>query len=144
MRKTGKIEKCFVCSKEFYVPLWWKNHGAKYCSRKCYWKSKIGKFPWNKGLKGKGICKSNGGSFGSSEMKWKGTLKDYKKLHYCINKYLGKPEKCSKCGKIENGKKIHWANKSGEYKKELNDWIRLCSKCHYLLDKADKRRIKYD
>jgi len=141
MKKTGEIKLCSLCGSTFYVPKWWREKGAKYCSKQCYYSSKIGIEPWNKGLKG--IYKGNGGSFCSSEVQWKGTLKEYKNLHYEIGKYLGKPKTCSKCGKIEKGKGIHWANKSGEYKKESNDWIRLCARCHYLLDKSNKRRAKY-
>jgi len=33
------------------------------------------------------------------------------------------------------GKKIHWANKSGEYLRDKDDWIRLCCKCHKKYDK---------
>jgi len=25
---------------------------------------------------------------------------------------------------------IHWHNISGEYKRDVSDWIRLCAKCH--------------
>ena len=128
-----------MCGKEFYAPHWLEiQNGAKYCSYKCYWESKIGKKPWNKGLKG--TQDANSGSFGHSETKWKGTLKEYKKLHHWVGSYLGKPEVCSNCGQVKIGKDIHWANKSGKYKKDINDWIRLCAKCHYKFDKADKRR----
>ena len=33
------------------------------------------------------------------------------------------------------GREIHWANKSGNYLRELTDWIRLCVKCHKFFDK---------
>ena len=41
--------KCSVCGSEIYP---W----AKYCSRKCYWKSLVGKAPWNKGRTAPGIA----------------------------------------------------------------------------------------
>ena len=48
---------------------------------------------------------------------------------------LGKPKKCTKCGiKKTTPKSIQWANKSKEYKRDLNDWISLCSKCHFRYD----------
>lgn len=34
------------------------------------------------------------------------------------------------------------ANKSGLYKKDLDDWIYLCPKCHYEYDKQELRKIK--
>ena len=142
MKKTGYIKKCPICGKEFYAPGWLlRNGGGKFCSHRCYAKSKIGTTPWNKGLKG--VIKPNGGTFGKGETKWKGTLTEYKKLHNWVNKYLGKPNICEICGEYKIGHKIHWANKSGKYKKEAGDWIRLCAKCHYKYDNTEKRRLKY-
>lgn len=66
---------------------------------------------------------------------WKGDEVGYDGLHKWVPKHLGKPDKCEHCKK--NGfssHQIHWANKSGEYKRELNDWIRLCIKCHAVYD----------
>ena len=63
----------------------------------------------------------------------------YRNLHKWVVKKLGQPSKCEHCGKDKlTGKKIHWANISGEYKKDINDWKRLCVKCHYLKDKLIK------
>lgn len=45
--RKGTREICLICNRKFYVPKWWKNKEAKFCSRKCYWQSKIGKHPWN-------------------------------------------------------------------------------------------------
>jgi len=43
-------KKCLICEKEFKVYSYRKN-SAKFCSFYCYWKSKIGKTTWNKGIK---------------------------------------------------------------------------------------------
>ena len=114
---------------------------------------KKGMIPWNKNLKGihlspnsefkKGIIPKNSFIFGKGTQKFKGSLSEYKQLHYQINRELGKPEVCSNCKGIFDGKKIHWANKSREYKKDLLDWIALCSKCHYQYDKQELRKIQY-
>jgi len=138
MQKTGVDKNCAGCGKEFYVPGW--RSSGKYCSRECYWKDKVGKEPWNKGLTG--LQKGNSGSFTGGKTSWTGTISEYKSLHYWVSKYLGKPCVCEKCGDVEQGKKIHWANKSGEYKKEKGDWVRLCAKCHYQFDKQYERRKK--
>lgn len=62
---------------------------------------------------------------------WKGDDVKYTGLHMWLYRKLGKPTKCEHCGKDGlTGKQIHWANVSGEYKRDLKDWIRLCSKCH--------------
>ena len=62
---------------------------------------------------------------------WKGDEVGYFALHTWIRKQLGQPDTCEFCGKSGlSNKQIHWANKSREYKRELNDWLRLCAKCH--------------
>lgn len=58
-------------------------------------------------------------------------LNRYRTIHKWMQYWFGKPEKCERCGKDGlTGHQIHWANKSGNYKKERSDWERLCAKCH--------------
>lgn len=59
---------------------------------------------------------------------------EYAKVHYWIRKQAGTPMKCVEC-KTTSSKKYHWANLSGEYKREISDWKRLCPRCHFLRDK---------
>ena len=47
---TKVNKKCLFCKKKFKVNFARKNK-AKYCSCLCYWESKQGKSPWNKGKK---------------------------------------------------------------------------------------------
>lgn len=70
---------------------------------------------------------------------WKGNDVGYRGLHTWIERKSGKPTVCEFCG-MKNliGHKIHWANKSGDYKRDLNDWIRLCAKCHKQYDNPKK------
>lgn len=76
-------------------------------------------------------------------IQWKGDKVGYFALHQWVNKKLGKPGKCEKCGKDGlKRKQIHWANISGNYKRDINDWIRLCSRCHYFFDKRNKLEIE--
>lgn len=58
-----------------------------------------------------------------------GTSYGYRAAHKWVERRLGKPEGCSHCGTKEP-RKYQWANLSGEYKKDLSDWIRLCIPCH--------------
>lgn len=71
---------------------------------------------------------------GENQWNWKGDDIGYQGLHNWVVGQLGKPMSCEFCGlnKIPDGRKIyfHWANKSGEYKRDINDWLRLCAKCH--------------
>lgn len=138
--RTGIMQACEVCTKEFYVPAWWKLNGAKFCSKPCYYESKRGSTPWNKGTKG--LSGPNSGSFTIGEGRiYKGTMSNYKSLHYKVTQKLGRPQKCTKCG-TDEASRYHWANISGSYLMDESDWIRLCPKCHYDFDKHDDRRAK--
>lgn len=66
---------------------------------------------------------------------WKGDDVGYGALHEWVYQILGNPLICKHCGnKFQNNRQIHWANKSGLYKREKSDWIRLCVSCHKLMD----------
>lgn len=108
--------------------------------------TKRGKPSWNKGLKGfrAGEKRPNIVPKGSDSVCWKGKKVSYRGLHMWVELLLGKPKYCVKCGKESNGHNMHWANISGEYKREITDWIRLCAKCHGAYDKEKglrKRKI---
>lgn len=60
--------------------------------------------------------------------KW-GANNEYRKLHYWVERQLGKPMVCSYCND-DTRKRYHWANISQEYKKDVSDWVRLCVSCH--------------
>lgn len=67
----------------------------------------------------------------------------YKYLHTWVSNMLGRPKKCLHCNKpgcLNKGNKwsIQWANKSQQYLRDLNDWIPLCCKCHYIYDRKNK------
>lgn len=73
---------------------------------------------------------------GEDHKLWKGDRVSYTALHHWLYRYLGTPHKCEHCGnKKLRHRQYHWANKSGEYKRTLSDWIRLCAKCHYHYDR---------
>lgn len=72
---------------------------------------------------------------GSNSPHWKGNDAGYHAKHYWVYRQLGKPNKCEFCG-TEKAKRFEWANKSGKYKREIEDWVRLCSSCHHTYDKT--------
>ena len=92
------------------------------------WKEKI-----SLSRKGKYIDEKHG--------RWRGDNVGYMALHIWIAKKLGKPAKCEHCSTTK-AKKYNWANKSREYKRDLEDWIRLCTKCHVQYDKPWLKRHK--
>ena len=77
---------------------------------------------------------------GERNNKWKGDKVGYNALHNWVNRKLGKPKECINCGFIsDNGRQFHWANVSGEYKRDLSDWERLCVSCHFKKDRIYER-----
>src|SRR3990167_7656201 len=140
------LKKCLVCNCEFekkynISQLEWRKQ--KYCSRPCYYQSKHGHTPWNKGIKGVMIPWNKGlkgvqvawnkglpSPKGDENPSWKGDDAKYSAKHKWIESVKGKPETCEFCGKSGlTRQKIHWANKDHEYKRILDDWLRLCAKC---------------
>lgn len=135
------------CGNQFNAkPYHIKKGYGKFCSRACSfkWRSsgpekrkpyvlvkknpssfRRGMTPWNKGLK-TGIVPAN----------FKGENVGYDALHDWVNRHKGKASICKHCGKDYG--RIEWANKSHEYKRDLNDWIPLCKSCHIKFDKIQK------
>lgn len=65
----------------------------------------------------------------------------YRAIHHWANNNIGKPDTCIKCGTSGlSGHKIHWANISSEYKRDISDWMRLCTSCHGKYD-SEKRKL---
>ena len=79
------------------------------------------------------LCRSCATSDRNS-LRWKGGVSLYYSLHNWVKRRLGKANKCEFC-KNKSLKRYEWANKSHQYKKDLNDWISLCPKCHDFYDK---------
>lgn len=85
-------------------------------------KAHTGQKAWNKGIKGEESHVWIGDDIGCSG------------VHNWIRK-LGQPTKCEICGRDGlTGCQIHWANKNHTYKRNREDWMRLCAKCHKKYD----------
>ena len=125
--------KCFKCNKIF--SFYKTDQKGKFCSYKCYWKNLKS---WKKEL----------------ASAWKGNKVGYGALHCYIKKLFGKPVQCEHCGiknknvtykksnKIEKRSRVQWANKSGKYLRDRNDWLQLCPKCHAKYDKRWLKRVR--
>ena len=66
---------------------------------------------------------------GKNNVAWRGDQVSYTGLHQWVSRQLGKPKKCEFCG-TTTARKFEWANINKEYKRNLTDWVRLCTKCH--------------
>jgi len=101
---------------------------------------KKGCTPWNKGKKCPWVTernkKNNPVKTGEEHHNWKGDFTSYRNMHRWVVRHKGQPTKCEHCGKDGlTGHKIHWANVSREYHRDIDDYIRLCAKCHGAYDK---------
>lgn len=65
---------------------------------------------------------------------FKGDAVGYCGVHDWIRYHYGKPTKCERCGKTDG--RLHWANRSWKYKRDISDWLQLCPKCHQKYDRA--------
>lgn len=136
----------------------------KYCSKVCFYKYRDLSQPRKKHDVSKGnsgwfkkgltpwsalhpeLCKPNKGSIKKGDTRGAGTQfkslsipkdykperNDYNSLHSWVRRKKGKPLKCCNCG---SDKYVQWANKSHEYKRDINDFFELCRKCHVAYDK---------
>ena len=147
---------CQECKIEFVKHSdWKKKYWEKriFCLRKCYqaandkkWEQIICKFCKKSfsALKNdrrtycSASCRSKDGNFGASEkhQNWKGDEVGYWGVHKWIARNWGNSTKCEKCGRDAlKGRQINWANKTGKYLRDRNDWLRLCRLCHARFDK---------
>lgn len=72
---------------------------------------------------------------------WNTERPGYRGIHNWVERRLGKPSVCSNCHTIDS-KRYHWANISGEYKRDISDWVRLCVSCHFKKDSGVKTHYK--
>ena len=129
------------CGNEFQTTQTRINEGRGiYCSKSCMYKFRIrpsglkyiivnenptsfkkGDKPWNKGI-ATGLVPGN----------FKGENVGYDALHDWVKRHKQKATNCEHCG---NEGYLEWANKSHEYKRDLNDWLALCKRCHIKYDR---------
>lgn len=79
---------------------------------------------------------------GPNHFRWIGEKASYGAKHYWIHRRYGKASKCEECGITEaplnKQKFFQWANISGKYIRNRDDWKQLCIDCHRVFDKATK------
>jgi hypothetical protein len=68
---------------------------------------------------------------GERHTRWSGEKIGYRGLHNWIEHHAEKTKECSFCGRKGW---TEWANISGEYRRDVLDFIELCSMCHTQFD----------
>lgn len=128
MKATDRFKYCLNCGKKFYNPYgfslkqWLK---TKFCSRKCF-----GAFDG----------KQRVGMDESRHAHWKGDKVGYYGIHDWMTKHYGQPVGCEECGLNDPKRQYHWANLSGNYLRDRNDFKRMCVSCHRKYDYAMRRQ----
>ncbi|MEK7120476.1 MAG: hypothetical protein AAB840_00095 [Patescibacteria group bacterium] len=97
--------------------------------------------PWNKGIKGIHLSPKSEFKKGRKDEKhpeWKGELASYVAKHQWVTRWKGKPRKCEMCSTTK-AKHYEWANISGKYLRDLDDYMRLCKSCHHKFDNISEK-----
>lgn len=79
------------------------------------------------------MCLSTKGKIGSKNPQWKGDKACYVSKHRWITKHFGKARRCE-FNPNHVASRYHWANISGKYTRDLNDYASMCPRCHRLFD----------
>lgn len=72
---------------------------------------------------------------------WSSYFAGYQACHTRLNRRFGKPKRCEICGTTDPTKIYDWANLTGRYH-DMNDFKRMCRKCHmnYDWDRRGRKR----
>ena len=132
---------CPICKIEFNKPP--KSSSKQWSGRFCCSMSCAAKHrgsPWlekHKLKKGSQLGRATqfkkGELSGKNNPNWKGVDVGYHALHQWIKYNYGSPMFCEQC-KCSNRTMYHWANLSGQYRRDRDDWKRMCVPCHKNFD----------
>ncbi len=123
----ARVGNCLFCNKEYRATKDFKERKQKYCSLECKEKD------WSTRVRPN--IKSNPGVKGELNHAWKGDNVGYYGIHAWVIRNMGKPLICEHC-KDTSKKKYEWASKDHLYKRDLTEWLRLCTSCHRKYDKS--------
>lgn len=95
------------------------------------------------------MAKAKRGKIGAESNAFKGDAVGYKGLHSWIRVHWGTPDYCErcKCTKPPKAYQSHWfewANVTGVYNRERENWQRLCLPCHHHEDAVNAKNVKRD
>lgn len=90
--------------------------------------------PENQWKSGQRISPATEFKKGNVPHNYKGDEVGYYALHSWVSRHKGKATICEYCTSTNT---VQWANKSWEYKRDLDDWLELCKKCHIKYDRQN-------
>src|SRR3990167_10822947 len=123
---VAKIILCKNCKSSFEA--YTKNQNKKqFCSQKC---SLVFR---NKSIENREKVRL--ALSGEKSYMWKGDKAGYFAIHVWLRKKYGSANKCEQC-KRKNAPKYEWANISKKYKRDILDYIQLCTSCHNYYDRV--------
>lgn len=114
---------CAICGtiKRFFPSAVKKTKsGNLFCSKKCLY-----------------IYRKMTAPKGENSPVYKGDEAKYSARHMWIKANFEMKDYCDHCGKND---KLEWANVSGEYKRDREDWLNLCRSCHRKFDLKKERK----
>lgn len=126
--------KCSWCNKSFFVGFTRKDT-AKYCSKKCHYSSKKG-VDLPQFVHIKGISNNTGRThFKKGSVPWNDIgSENYSAIHKWLERNKEKKYSCQLCNDTK-AKKYEFANLSGNYMRDQEDYLELCTSCHARFDK---------
>jgi len=71
---------------------------------------------------------------GENNPQWKGDEASVKALHFWVYARKTRLGFCERCGRTPLSGWTDFANISGEYRRDIDDYIELCRSCHRLFD----------
>jgi len=92
---------------------------CKSCSKKGIFNPQFKKKSWNRGI-------------------YKSKKISYSGVHMWMKRTFGLANTCEICH-TRTSPKYEWANRSGNYLMERNDWLMLCAKCHHKFDNISQK-----
>ena len=124
--QRARIGACQECGKTFRAVKDFKDRKQKYCSKECF------QTAWARTVRPS--ITHGKPRIGAENSEWKGDGVGYPGIHAWVRRHGGTKKKCDHCG-YETEKKYEWCNKDHKYRRNLEDWMRLCTKCHRKYDK---------
>jgi endogenous inhibitor of DNA gyrase (YacG/DUF329 family) len=136
-----KDVECGTCGISFHP----RSRLLRHCSSTCANATKIGRTPWNKG-KSYSVDRSHIlMPKGEAHWSYKGERAGYHAIHAWLRMVMGSAKECSECGTLEKVKGykkfFQWANLTGLYLRDVNDYKQMCIPCHFKYDQALRREL---